>query len=304
LNRIRSLAPQLVTEATDVSVQDVLHRLQAKRTSLSNRLVDLQEQKRRTFVTHQQHGSRPHFIGSAIDVKQPRPFGEAEQLQMSVLDRFRQQQGTDYNLPPGFTGYVDSTVLQDRGLVWQFLNHGSRVCYHFDPTQFQTAGYLKINVSLHDNASFWRYDEPDGCEVGQVINWILPTVTYDSVVYCSLIVDVHADVTIAADDGGTADLGIMAGNTDPNGVWPILYEDTFAWYQFNDSGSITTTAVFPLTFEAKANAAPGVALICCTTLAAQDGTASADVAYLVSSVLLNGGSRWSSPKLFYSRWPI
>jgi len=298
LSRIRSLAIQLGAESPDVSVQDVLRRLQVQRTTLGRRLVDLQKKSQKNLKNFKQTSPQPHFIRGEIALPRLPPGLDLA----SNIDRFHTQ--SDPNLPPGFTGYVSPLDVKDQGMIRLDLNHGSMAMYCFYPSEFQLAGYLKINALLCDEAAWWRDDNPDFCESRPEIYWMLPAVPYDSIIDCRVTVKIFADITVAADDGGACFLGVGAANTNPDGAWPdCVPYSTFCWYPFYDSEMMEMYPSFQYSFEAKANTVPGIALALPTQLSAQDGTVSANVTYLVASIVTSDLSLLGAPTLFYTRTP-
>lgn len=185
------------------------------------------------------------------------------------------------------------------------LNHNSSASYYYIGPSYSN-GQLVWNIGawLNDDASAWRDDDPDTVAWYDNICIYLPMLECDSTVDASLSIRFEGHITSEADDHNEIRQYVYVAHSDENGNLPasLSFGDKYPLNDIDLSGEIglpediegpiidSDWVTASMSFSAKANVVPTVAVGTCTELSAQDGT-------------LRIGGDWRISDLVYSITP-
>jgi hypothetical protein len=164
------------------------------------------------------------------------------------------------------------------------LNHNSSANYIVDQQSYSMGelNYL-IGAWLNDDASIWRFDDPDSVMWYDNICLYLPTLECDSIVVASLSMRFSGEIFSEAGDHNEIRQYVYIAHSDEDGNLPpyVSFGEKYSLNNIDLSGEIglpggnrfdSDWVRADMSFTAKSNVTPQVAVANCTELFAQDGT--------------------------------
>ena len=284
LDRIHVLGPRLAVEAPEMQVGDLISRLRERKKELITKIT---QEDKKILKKPRSGGSFKQARSEGREFWPPPP----ELIDAWLRSRMDSLAGKPPPLP-FVSGFVAPAYFRERVYRKLRLNHKSEASYHVDGTGFQQDPMFWFRAKLHDDAAWYRDDNPDSASWGSETAYIIPAPDQDAIVHLNVSVWLVSDFSNAADDGGSLCHSVAMGHTDPDGNWPGPYSDV-------ESNQVVLLAVkktdvyysgwrtFSFAFETKRDVSPAIIVLFVTHLSAQDGQ-------------VDAGGRWHvSPEAYY-----
>ena len=294
------IAARIAAEGAEVDLPRYFARLRKRKTSLLARArsFDADRAKRTAqSVGGTQSIIRAQMAPPGVSVP-PRASRPGDSLLSAALDTVAVPlcKSFEGRVAPRETFTVESRIS---------INHNSKASASFNDSSFDSNGTFTAKVSLDDDASFWRDDNPDVFGFTYDVVWDLPTRPCDYLAVCTFLSGQRLSFTNGADDGARCISWIQFNSTDPTGAWFPRTEDPFndgiIVYDGTRSGTETSgDRLLSLAFLINAGVTGKVALRHGVALRAQDGRVTADMVVEVGPPTGLGGP----PQIAYNMDPL
>jgi hypothetical protein len=302
IRNLPKLEKRLIIESPEVTLQQLFERLQKTKSAIDKAIA------KHDGLSKSKRPPSPLPAVSALVMERVGPMS-IEQALAKLHASVATPNPADFRPTcPTVNGSAVPYLTQvgTRLSAVEDLNHNSTANYYVGTSGY-SMGRLVWDIAawLNDDASRWRFDDPDAIGWYDGVCISMPRLECDSTVVASLGLGFGGHIRSEADDHNEIRQYVYVAHSDEDGNLPasVAFGDRYELNAIDLSGEIglpedpegpiigSGWVTATMSFNTNANATPKVAVATCTELRAQDGT-------------LKIAGDWKISDLVYSMTPI